>query len=353
MSQAWVVRSGRYGERDSWALTNGTSGGGWEDVPDLSGCSTREHVASVLAATFSDFSDATLANYTGQMWALRSRIQVGDLMAMPLKTTKRIALGRVTSGYEYVADEEDPNKRHIVRVEWEVTDLPRTAVKQDLLYTLGSALSIFAPSKSHAIARLDALLETGTDPGQVPFLPQTQLLGSSPTRQLSEDDVDEPELHADIDQVALDQITARIAEEFAGHGLADLVAQILETDGYKCLPSAPGPDGGIDIIAGRGILGLDAPRIIAQVKSGGSIGDPVVHQLHGVLSTQGADQGLLVAWGGLTKPARDSLKGAQLKIRVWEASDVVDAVLRSYDKLPDVTQARLPLKRVWMLADGE
>jgi len=35
---AWVIRSGRYGERDQWALDNGVSGGGWKEVPDLTGC---------------------------------------------------------------------------------------------------------------------------------------------------------------------------------------------------------------------------------------------------------------------------------------------------------------------------
>jgi hypothetical protein len=44
------------------------------------------------------------------------------------------------------------------------------------------------------------------------------------------------------------------------------------------------------------------------VKSGGQIGAPVVTQLHGVMTTHGAEQGLLVAWGGLSEPARDTLK---------------------------------------------
>ncbi|MCW4386329.1 restriction endonuclease [Salinibacterium sp. SYSU T00001] len=352
MSQAWVIRSGRYGERDTWALANGVSGGGWQEVPDLTRCQTREDVGAVVATTFSDASDGTLANYTGQLWALRGRIQVGDLLVMPLKTTKRIAMGRVTGGYEYLAGQPDPSCRHVVRVDWSVTDLPRTAIKQDLLYTLGSVLSVFAPSKNSAVQRLERAFETGEDPGQIPFMTHKPVGDGPQKRSLGDDDdVDEPELQVDIDEIALNQITAKIAEEFAGHGLAALVGEIMEADGFSCIVSPEGPDGGIDIIAGRGVLGLDQPRIIAQVKSGGQVGDPVVHQLHGVMSTQGAEQGLLVAWGGLSKPARDSLKGHQLKIRVWEAADIVQAVLRSYDRLSEDTRSRLPLKRVWMLAD--
>lgn len=350
MGAAWVVRSGRHGERDAWALSAGVSGGGWQEVPDLTQCSTRESVGAVLSQVFPDFSGPTLANYTGQMWALRSRISPGDLLAMPMKTTKQIALGRVTSGYQYMADEVDPDKRHVVRVQWLVMDLPRSAVKQDLLFSLGSALSIFAPSKNHAISRLEALLANGVDPGQAPFQTAVTIPGAKSTI-LEEDDVDEPELHTDIVEVARDRISARIAEEFAGHELTALITAILEVEGFTCTMSPPGADGGIDIVAGRGVLGMDSPRVIVQVKSGGQTGDSVVRDLSGVIHTQGADQGLLVAWGGLSKQARGTVHGQQFRMRVWVAEDVVDAVMRVYENLPEDIRSRLPLKRVWMIAE--
>jgi restriction system protein len=354
MAKAWVIRSGRYGERDSWALENGCSGGGWQEVPDLTPYKTREEVARVVAQAFSGAPDGTLANYTGQLWALRGRIEPGDLLVMPLKTTKQIALGRVSGGYEYRVNEDDPNKRHVVPVRWERIDLPRTSVKQDLLFTLGSAMSIFAPSKNQAIARIEHLLGHGTDPGQLPFMGEAGHAAEATSILLvdRDEDVDEPELNTDIEQVAADRITARIAEEFAGHGLATLVTELLIADGFMCVQSPPGPDGGIDILAGRGPLGLDIPRLLVQVKSGGQIGSPVVAQLQGVMATHGADQGLLVAWGGLSKAARDALKTHEFRIRVWEAADVVDALLRSYERLSDDIKSKLPLKRIWMVADG-
>ncbi|WP_235534491.1 restriction endonuclease [Oerskovia sp. Root22] len=267
-------------------------------------------------------------------------------MVMPLKTTKQIAMGHVASGYVYRSGELEPDKRHVVGVDWKVTDVSRAAVKQDLLYSLGSALSIFAPTKSHAVERLQRLLEVGEDPGTAPFSSPVKLAGLT-----SDDDVDEPELHADIVEVARDRITARIAEEFAGHELALLVTAILEAEGFVCTMSPPGADRGIDIVAGRGILGMDSPRLIVQVKSGAQISDIVVRDLSGVIHSQGAEQGLLVAWGGLTKPARDSVYGQQFRIRVWTAEDVVDAVTRVYDDLPEEIRSRLPLKRVWMMAE--
>lgn len=348
MVSAWVVRSGKHGERDQWALTNGFSGGGWREVPDLTACKTRAEVSVVIAGAFPELSPPAQANYTGQTWALRSRIQPGDLLVMPLKTTKQIAIGRVTGGYQY-RGHDDPDLRHVVPVEWLITDLPRTAVKQDLLYSLGSALSIFAPTKGHAIARLEALLATGADPGLVSF--QASLTQGRTASPLIADDVDEPELHPDIVEAARDRITARIAEEFAGHDLAALITAILEAEGFTCSMSPPGADRGIDIVAGRGILGMDSPRLIVQVKSGAQVADSVVRDLLGVIHSQQAEQGLLVAWGGLTRNARDSVYGQQFRLRVWTNEDVVDAVMRVYDRLPEEIRARLPLRRVWILTE--
>jgi restriction system protein len=98
----------------------------------------------------------------------------------------------------------------------------------------------------------------------------------------------------------------RIAEDFAGHGLATLVTALLTAEGFICTQAPPGPDGGIDITAGGGPLGLDPPLLLAQVKSGGQIGSPVVTQLHGVMSTYG---GQLVSYllGESVVVAQDSV----------------------------------------------
>ena len=350
MSKAWVVRSGKYGERDAWALQSGCSGGGWEEIPDMTPCTTREDVVQIAVDTYKGASDAKIAAAVGQLWALRSRIEPGDLMVMPMKTTKQIALGRVTGPYQYRADEEDLAKRHVLAVDWQRVDLPRKAVKQDLLFTLGSALTIFSPSKNNAVARLESLLMSGVDPGQAVSLgPAIPKKPGEPVDQT--EDVDEPELSPDIEQAARDQITSKIAEEFTGHGLTTLVTALLEAEGLHCRQSPPGTDGGIDIVAGRGVLGLD-DLIMVQVKSGGQVGSPVVSQLHGVMSEQGVKQGLLVAWDGLTKPAQVVHFANQNRVRVWVSDDVVDEVLAKYESLDDEIRSRLPLKRVWILADA-
>ncbi|MDM7885177.1 restriction endonuclease [Curtobacterium sp. RHCKG23] len=347
MTAAWVVRTGRYGERDSWSISTGVTGGGWEEIPDLTACVSRDDVQAVVAETFPDDSMNRRANYTGQLWALRGRIKSGDTVALPLKTTGEIAIGRVTSGYEYVASEPDPAKRHLVRVQWLVQDLPRSAIKQDLLYTLGSALTVFAPSRGFALERLNTIAKTREDPGQLPFKDSP----FTATRSGASDDVDEPETRPDIVEHARDQILTKVSETFKGHELTVLIRAILEGEGFVCEASLGGADGGVDIVAGRGLLGMESPKLVAQVKSGGQVGDQIVRDLLGTMQHVGAEQGLLVAWDGVSGPAKASLQRERFRIRLWTATDVVDAMLRVYEDLPEDVQAVLPLRRIWLLAD--
>jgi restriction system protein len=351
MPSAWVVRSGKRGEREAWALDNGYAGTGWKEFPDLSPYTSREEVAELVAVKLPAGKEGAIANYTGQLWALSNRIKVGDLMVLPLKTTKEIAFGRVTGKYEYLAAEPDPSRRHVIGVDWKVTDIPRSAVKQDLLFILGSALTVFAPSKHNAIARLEHLLEFGKDPGQVPFAGHAQP-AAVPSDSVPGEIVDEPEASPDIEEQSQAQIQTKLAEEFAGHGLADLVAALLEIEGFVCHKSPPGADGGVDIMAGRGLLGLDPPVLLVQVKSGNKVGSEVMQQLHGAMNQYGADQGLLVSWGGLSKAGQSQMQNAHMRVTLWEALDVIDAVLVNYEKLPDAIREKVPLKQVWMLADS-
>ena len=349
-STAWVIRSGRYGERDEWALENSCSGGGWREVPDLTAASSREEIQRVVDEVYAQESDGARTNAVSQLWALRGRIAVGDLLAMPMKTTREIAIGRVTSPYTYLAENEAAY-RHVVGVEW-MRQVPRSALKQDLLYTLGSALTIFSPSRNNAAARLEHVLRTGEDAGShaLTSSPNSAPV-ARPSGPSSPDVVDEPESQPDIDMIARDQISSRIAEEFSGHSFAHLVAELLRAEGFDTDEAPPGADGGIDITAGRGLLGLESPKLIVQVKTP-QIGSEVVAQLNGLVHTHGADYGLLATWSGLSKPARDAVKHQRFRVKVWDSTDIVEAVLRNYEKLPEDITERLPLRRVWMLKDA-
>jgi restriction system protein len=71
-----------------------------------------------------------------------------------------------------------------------------------------------------------------------------------------------------FDRLSRDQIKQRIAARLHGHGLAQLVGEILKAEGFVTLVSPAGPDGGVDILAGPGSMSFDGSKFVVQVKSG-------------------------------------------------------------------------------------
>ena len=146
--------------------------------------------------------------------------------------------------------------------------------------------------------------------------------------------------------VTAHQIAAQPAQTF--RKAAHLVAALLEADGFVTEESPPGIDGGIDVLAGRGALGFESPRVLVQVKTG-QVGGPVISQLNGLVSTHGADFGLIATWEGLSRQARESIKHHRFRIKVWESSEIVAGYLKHFERLPEDIRSRVPLKRVWVL----
>ena len=340
---AWLIRAGKHGEREDFVLENGIAGVGFEPVADLTAATDRDQVKGIVRDAFPDEKEKTVTNYAGQLWSIRSRVKPGDLVVLPLKRSSQIALGCVTRGYEYLADEPSET-RHRVSVEWKRQNVPRTAIKQDLLYSLGAAMTVCQLKRNDAAWRLQRVLETGTDPG-------ARVEGIAAAEDGGAESADSPEPVGDIERLGRDQIQAYVAEQFGGHRLSDLVEAVLGAEGFFTEVAPPGPDGGIDIFAGRGPLGLDSPKLIVQVKSSPEPVDAkVVRELHGVLTTHGAEQALLVAWGGVNRVAQRELRSQFFRVRVWDAENLLDAILRNYERLDEEWRAELPLKRIWALA---
>ena len=146
------------------------------------------------------------------------------------------------------------------------------------------------------------------------------------------------------------KIIRHLETKFKGHELTRLVEQILKAQGYVTTASPPGPDGGIDILAGSGPLGFSDPKICVQVKSTEGQADVKIYrELVGVMSKVKADFGLLVSWSGFNNKMLKEAKEDFFKVRLWSANDVVDEIFKHYDKFSDEFKAELPLKKIWTL----
>jgi restriction system protein len=331
----WIVRAGRYGEGEDFAIRNNIVAIGWEELFDLSGVKTRKELADLLRATYPDDKERTLINWESQLWNFIHDISTGDLVAMPSKSRSIIVIGEVTGDYRYTTD-FPPNSRHNRSVKW-LGEFPRNQFDGDLLLAFGSLRTVSRVRTSKAEERVRAMLA-----------------GKKTSVKKPEPSPDEGEAAFDLEQTARDQITEYISRKFKSHDLTRLVGAVLTAQGYQVRISPEGPDGGVDIIAGQGALGFEQPRLVVQVKSGTSPVDiGVLRELQGVMNAFGADLGLIVAWGGYKGTVEKEAARQFFKIRLWDADDLVQAVQRYYDQLSEDIQAELPLKRIWILVPEE
>jgi restriction system protein len=346
----WLVRAGRSGEheyrffQDSRVYLTWT--GPLQDV-DLGKAQDYEGIKRLVVDAYPTESKNRVQNWAGQIWAFVLPMKPGDWLAVPQKTKAAIAFGEITGPYSYNPKAEPPY-RHSRTVKWLNTDVPRTALDQDLLYSLGAFMTVCEIKRNDAEKRIRAMAQSAWRTSTIPVLERTGSEASA--GQVTP----EAEESVDLERLGRDQIARLINRRFKGHEMARLVQEILKAMGYTTFRSSPGPDKGIDILASAGPLGFDRPRICVQVKSQDApVDSPTLNQLIGTMQNVQADQGLLVAWGGFKSSVDKEAPTQFFRVRLWDQDDLIDQLLGQYDKLSEELRAELPLKRVWTVAAQE
>lgn len=344
MTRLWIVRAGAQGERENAAIDKSELLPGFLEVGDLSQKGDRDAILTHLREVWPDEGTNRLRNFAAQLNQFVNRIETGDYVVMPRKLTNGVAIGVVTGTYKFDAANEYKHSRNI---EWQEESLPRDTFKQDLRHSFGAFMTICEIKRNSALERVKAVLETGRDPGAL-LGRQGQATMPSTVNGTEDDDTEADDYQTDIEDIANQQIISLIKSEFAGHALADLVAEIMRVEGYTTKVSPPGADGGVDILAAGGTLGLGEDRICVQVKSGdGGANHDVVLRLIGSVSNTQAQTGLLVSIGGVNAVAQKELDNNFFKLRLWQMPDLLKALFRTYAELSDETRAKLPLRQIW------
>jgi restriction system protein len=330
-----MVRAGRHGEREQYAVEHGLAVIGWNELDfDLSALKTKDDLKKALEERHPSETKNAIANHAGQIWAFVKRIETGDMVVLPLKMQSAIAVGKVVGAYAYRTDLGE-DIHHTRPVQW-TTTLPRTAFDQDLLYSFGAFMTVCQITRHNAEERVRALIS------------------GKPIKKTDEIIDIEEQASIDLEQAARDQILTFIGRKFQGHELARLVEAVLKAENFVTRRSDPGPDGGVDILAGKGPFGFDHPTICVQVKSSDSPLDvEALRTLQGATQTFRADQGLLVSWGGFNRKVLEEARRTFFSTRLWDSGSLVEVLLANYDRLQDEFKAELPLQRIWVLVPEE
>jgi restriction system protein len=341
----WLCRAGRHGEHEAKFLEENRIFLTWRGLDrDLSKIVDKPELLSILAEIYPEFKPQHRVQNCGQIWAFSHRMEKGDWVAVPSKR-KTIHIGEITGDYTFVAQGPNPYF-HYRSVKWLQTDILRTNFDQDILNSLGALTTVCQIKRNDAESRVRAMqLNHWKSAG----------IDAKLGIEIDEDDAGSgTAVNLDLEQIARDQIARLIYSKYAGHGMEELVDAILRAQGFTTYHSDKGPDGGIDLLAAPGTLGFGEPRICVQVKSQTSpLERPVLDQLVGTMQHVGADQGLLVCWGGFKPTVRQELPRLFFKVRLWDNNDLIDQFLANYDKFDEDLRAELPLKRVWTVASSE
>ena len=122
--------------------------------------------------------------------------------------------------------------------------------EQDMLSSFNAFMTVCSIRRNDAARRVMTVMKGKSDPG--PSIDG----GVATNSPLTED---QAEAIPDLVQMAHDQIVAHIKSRFSGHALTKLVGAVLEAEDWTATISPPGPDGGVDILGGKRVVGTGQP----------------------------------------------------------------------------------------------
>lgn len=189
----WLVRAGKYGENENYALEKNIVTIGWNEILEDLYLKINPNVKRMH-----------MVRMVGQMWDFAKEIKTGDIVALPLKSQSAIALGRIEGDYEF--RELTPQVNHIRPVKW-LEIIPRSRFDQDLLYSLGVFSTVCQIQRNNAETRIEKMIEKNASIRKPDIIGTVSQLEDErrlkPGRMSEEAEI----VTMDIEQHAKDQIT--------------------------------------------------------------------------------------------------------------------------------------------------
>ena len=308
---------------DSLFLNQNIIAIGWDAIGDLSRIEpTREAYKNEYIRAYPNAKKGSVATGAGMLYRFSCEMQKGDYIVFPSKIDRKINIGIVESDYFHDdAAAMYPNQR---KVKW-LKHLPRTAFSQGALYEVGSALSFFQV-KNYSDEFLKALDRNFTG----------NSLESEPDETVAR-------TAEEIIESTKDFILKELSKRLKGYALEEFIADLLQAMGYRTTLSLHGGDNGVDITAYKDEL---PPRIVVQVKSqDGDIKETTIQSLKGAMRE--GDYGVFITLSDYTKNAQKYLDNTPI-IRGINGTELVDLILKYYDKLSEQYKRIIPLKMVYI-----
>ena len=100
----------------------------------------------------------------------------------------------------------------------------------------------------------------------------------------------------------------------SGIEFENVCQQLIEKMGFFVETTKASGDGGIDLIANNYQPILSGRYIIQCKRYSGSVGEPIIRDLYGVITSERANKGILMTTGYFTKSAISFAEGKQIEL---------------------------------------
>lgn len=134
--------------------------------------------------------------------------------------------------------------------------------------------------------------------------------------------------------------------ELDAYEMQDVVAAILRAMGFKARVAPPGPDRGVDVFASPDGLGLQEPRIKAEVKHrSGAMGSQEIRGFLGGLRP--GDRGLYISTGGFSKEAKYEAERSNTPLTLIDLDALAGLIKQHYENFDSEGRGLLPLTKIY------
>ncbi|MFW5698787.1 MAG: restriction endonuclease [Planctomycetota bacterium] len=325
MPHAWMIRSGRGSAHVDDFVSKGVAAIGWSELGELAG-NDRDGFMTRVQAAYPGKHRSAVANDATVLHRFVQEMQEGDAVVTYDSERRLYHLGTIAGPYRH-QPELIPGLPQTRRVTWSRT-VNRDDLRRATRNSLSSTLSLFRLSPE-VLADL-----------------QGDRSASFPTVELDEEVIATEDTIDDTAERSLELIKDQVTE-LDEDEMEELMAGVLRAMGYKAQVSPTGPDRGVDVTASPDGLGLEQPRIKAEVKHRPKTPMGAQEIRNFIATLRLGDSGLFLSTGGFTREARYEAERATLPVSLISLDDLVRLITEHYHRFDAKARILIPLEQVW------
>lgn len=326
-----MVRAGERGYLADEFEQRGFISIGWPGVGDLTSAVTVNDIRAAYTKAYPDAKLGRIGNAVAMIHKFRSVLRPGDHVITYNPAQRKYLVGSIVGDYLFESGviKDQP---HLRKVEW-LGPVSRDQLSVPSRNTLGSTLTLFSVPPDVWGDISEALRDDKTS-------------GKPSEEQIEAESEGIEDSREDTEERARELIKDKLLR-LNDSQMERLVAALLRAMGYKTRVTPKGPDRGVDVFASPDGLGLQEPRIKAEVKHrpNTTMGSQDLRSFIGGLRP--GDRGLYVSTGGFTKDAKYEADRSNNPVTLLDLDELADLVVIHYERFDPEGRALISLVKVY------